>query len=201
MHFQQALRLEPRHFTLSMQSSTVRRFKSEAGWIDLWGCLLSFIDYRKSFVRHRSSLVHPWCSGRGGRSGFRLQRAFGDVQTWGLTGQAGPQHTTTLHCDRAGWLSSCWHGQWWPTRYQMTAGFHLWERQVLLPTFSSYHWIPRAAGAKTCTLHRSERAVARQQFLTARNGRRQISSSQPASSHGIEFSRVSSQFSQWSCGC
>ena len=111
-----------------MQSSTVRQFKSEAGWIDLWGCLLSSIDYRKSFVQHRSSLVHPWHSGWEGRSGFWLQRAFGDVQTWGLTGQAGAQHTTILHCRRVGWLSICWRGQWRPTTHELTAGFHLWER-------------------------------------------------------------------------
>lgn len=178
-----------------MQSSTVRQFKSEAGWIDLWGCLLSSIDYRNSFIQHCSSLVHPWCSEWRGRLEFWLQHTFGDVQTWGLTGQAGSQCTTTLHCSRAGWLSSCSYGQWWPTTHQLTAGFHLWERQVLLPTFSGSHWTPRAAGAKICTLNRSKRAVARQQFLTVRNGGRCMSSSQPVSS--IRFSGVSSQFSHW----
>lgn len=198
MHFQQALRFEHHHFTLSMQSSTVGWFKSEAGWNDLWGCLLSSIAYRKSFIQPCPSLEHPWCSGWRGRSGFQL-KSLGTCRS-GTAQVRQPQCTTTLHCSRAGWLSSCWHEQWWPTTPQLATGFHTWERQVLQPTIFISHWIPRAAGAKSCTLHKSKRAVARQQFLTARNGGKWMLTSQPVRSRGIGFSKVSSQFSQW-CGC
>lgn len=159
MHFQQALRVERHHFTLSTQSSTVRWFKSEAGWNDLWGCLLSSIDYRKTFIHHSPLLVHPWCSGWRGRSGFQLQLKSLGMCRSGTSQVRQTQCPTIPQCSRAGWLSSCWHEQWWHTTAQLAGRFQLWERRVLLPTIFTSHWIPRAAGAKSCTLHKSRREL------------------------------------------
>lgn len=170
MHFQQALSLEPHHFTLLMQSSTVRQFKSEVGWTDLWGCLLSSIDYRKSFVQHRSSLVHPWHSRWGDESGFWLHCAFADVQAWDLTGQATakpPAHNCpALQQSRLAlkMLMSTVVTHNTPTDSRISS-----PGEAGAP--AHFFWLPLnpwAAGAKACVLHRSRRAIARQQFLSAR---------------------------------